>query len=114
MNGSTVMRASRAVHGPDLALLAGIVDQHRRARVDQIEALQCRLSESAPVRREQALAYAALCELDAALARMSDGTYGCCARCRGAIPVERLYMQPVARLCAACRDESLPADGRRS
>ena len=38
-------------------------------------------------------------EIDEALERISDGTYGLCAKCGGAIPEERLAAVPYATLC---------------
>jgi DnaK suppressor protein len=40
--------------------------------------------------------------LDAALARLSSGTYGECQRCGGAIAPERLAARPDAVDCIAC------------
>jgi DnaK suppressor protein len=40
-----------------------------------------------------------LSEIDAALARLDDGTYGRCAACGGPIGVERLEAVPYATLC---------------
>jgi DnaK suppressor protein len=45
-------------------------------------------------------------EIDAALARIDDGTYGTCTRCGQPIPEARLDAVPYAVLCVACkRDE---------
>jgi len=41
-------------------------------------------------------------EVEAALARLDDGTYGSCASCGKAIDDARLSDQPTARTCAAC------------
>lgn len=41
-------------------------------------------------------------EIDAAIRRLSDGTYGTCERCAGPIPPGRLEAQPTARTCVAC------------
>jgi DnaK suppressor protein len=38
-------------------------------------------------------------EIDAALARIDEGTYGVCTRCGGPIPEERLEAVPYATLC---------------
>lgn len=42
-------------------------------------------------------------EIDAALARLEDGSYGMCARCGKAIPEERLDAVPYAILCVDCK-----------
>lgn len=41
-------------------------------------------------------------EIDAALARLSAGTYGICERCGEPISEERLDARPVARVCIGC------------
>lgn len=43
-----------------------------------------------------------LAELDAALVRVADGTYGICVSCGGRIPIERLRLLPAATLCVPC------------
>jgi DnaK suppressor protein len=43
-----------------------------------------------------------LVEIDAALERVSAGTYGICERCGGAIGEGRLEARPVARTCIRC------------
>lgn len=42
-------------------------------------------------------------EIDLAIARIDDGTYGTCAQCGQPIPEERLAAVPYAVLCVACR-----------
>ena len=42
-------------------------------------------------------------EVDGALERIEQGTYGRCENCGKDIPVERLEARPVARLCMACK-----------
>lgn len=42
-------------------------------------------------------------EVDAALDRMDNGTYGRCESCGADIPPERLDARPVARLCLDCK-----------
>jgi RNA polymerase-binding transcription factor DksA len=49
-----------------------------------------------------ARADARLVEIDAALRRIADGSYGMCARCGRAIAAERLDARPEAALCVAC------------
>jgi len=42
-------------------------------------------------------------EIDAALDRIDAGTYGRCAHCGSAIPVERLEFRPFAASCVSCQ-----------
>lgn len=42
-------------------------------------------------------------EIDSALARMTEGSYGTCIDCRGEIGLERLRSQPVAVRCINCQ-----------
>ena|SRR5690554_73896 len=41
-------------------------------------------------------------DVDAALARIADSTYGTCEVCGRPIPVERLEVRPTARTCVGC------------
>lgn len=45
-----------------------------------------------------------LAEVDAALARIEDGTFGTCASCGAAIG-ERLEVRPWAHLCKDCKEK---------
>jgi DnaK suppressor protein len=47
-------------------------------------------------------AEAHLVEIDAALARVADGTYGVCAVCGRPIPEGRLEVRPTATTCVGC------------
>ena len=42
-------------------------------------------------------------EIDVALDRIADGTYGRCTHCGCGIPVERLEVRPFASGCVACQ-----------
>ena len=42
-------------------------------------------------------------EIDSALAKIDDGTYGLCSRCGREIPEERLQAVPYATLCVSCK-----------
>jgi len=42
--------------------------------------------------------------LEAARARIADGTYGVCADCGADIPAARLHAQPAALRCIACQE----------
>jgi DnaK suppressor protein len=42
-------------------------------------------------------------EIDIALAKIKDGTYGVCEQCHNNIPKERLRALPYAALCVQCK-----------
>ncbi|MEW2293295.1 TraR/DksA C4-type zinc finger protein [Streptomyces sp. NPDC006743] len=42
-------------------------------------------------------------EIDAAFARIEDGTYGTCVACAAPVPAERLEILPYTSHCVACR-----------
>lgn len=50
-----------------------------------------------------AMQRAKLADLDAALARFDDGTYGRCVACGIEIPIERLEAAPAAACCVRCQ-----------
>jgi DnaK suppressor protein len=50
-----------------------------------------------------AQASAAVEEIDIALAKIKDGTYGVCEQCHNSIPKERLRALPYAALCVQCK-----------
>lgn len=56
---------------------------------------------------------AELREVEAALVRMKDGTYGACLECGQPIPYARLAANPSAPRCIACQ-EKLEATTRRT
>jgi DnaK suppressor protein len=45
-----------------------------------------------------------LSEIDAALVRMDEGTYGQCTVCHGPIAIGRLQVRPQAPLCIRCAE----------
>ena len=47
-----------------------------------------------------------LAEIDAAIARLEDGTYGVCEQCGQPISDARLRARPVARACITCASAS--------
>ena len=53
-----------------------------------------------------------LSEIEAALARLADGTYGTCVECAAPIPFARLHANPSAARCIPCQ-ERLEAGTRR-
>jgi DnaK suppressor protein len=86
----TVTQAAQlAEHEALVAQLRGVTDP------DSV--LERELAEAGAARAQEALA-----DVDHALARMENGTYGSCEHCGGPIPFERLEAIPSARLCVAC------------
>ncbi|WUH99667.1 TraR/DksA C4-type zinc finger protein [Spirillospora sp. NBC_00431] len=58
--------------------------------------------ERARIEASLTRARARLADIDDALRRLGDGTYGVCEQCGDAIAVERLEARPSARTCFAC------------
>ena len=46
-----------------------------------------------------------LAEIESALQRIEDGTFGICERCEEEISAKRLAARPVATLCIDCKQE---------
>jgi DnaK suppressor protein len=55
---------------------------------------------------------AELTEVEAALARIADGSYGTCSDCGEAIGWPRLNVQPTAERCIACQEKLEARTGR--
>ncbi|MDX3527304.1 TraR/DksA C4-type zinc finger protein [Streptomyces sp. ID05-39B] len=47
-----------------------------------------------------------LAEIEAAFARVGDGSYGTCLGCSRPVPAERLEILPYTRFCVACQRHS--------
>ena len=56
-----------------------------------------------------AQAAAAVDEIDRAIAKIKDGTYGVCEQCYSTIPKERLKALPFAALCVQCKSAGFSA-----
>lgn len=54
---------------------------------------------------------AELVEIDEALKRLADGSFGLCADCTAPIASARLQANPVALRCVACQDKAEHASG---
>jgi len=86
--------------------------EQRRFRIEQLEKLRVDAAEAAAIADEPRLqvtllvesaAEWALSEIDAALQRLEDGSYGICEHCGEPIPWERLDVLLVTRLCTPCQ-----------
>jgi DnaK suppressor protein len=86
--------------------------QQRRFRLQQLEELRMDATEAQATPDEPRLqithvltvaAELALSEIDAALQRLEEGSYGTCERCAEPIPWQRLEVLPMTRLCTPCQ-----------
>jgi DnaK suppressor protein len=108
----TVRTAAPGSITDHLPELRSALEQQRRFRVDQLDELAAAAANSttaADLPRIQVAsavrtaAAAALADIDAALQRLERGTYGTCEQCDAAIPLERLEILPMSRLCMRCQ-----------
>ena len=93
----------------DVQVLSPVeIESFRAQLVESLTAHQSRLDETesdddhelqVAMRRRSA---SAIEEIESAFARIEDGTYGACVKCRGNIRPERLEAVPHAATCAAC------------
>lgn len=110
--------ASAAANAP-LTMIRARLDEQRLFRTDQLEELASNAvgatDTSDGTRRQVARvlrmgAESVLAEIDAALERLADGSYGTCERCLESIPSERLEVLPSVRLCTNCQFLTEAAD----
>jgi DnaK suppressor protein len=102
---------------------AELLEEIRRARQDSVETDRTSFPEvgdlvSASLEKERAFEYGelgvnALREIDNALEKLSEGTYGICELCGKPIGLRRLKVMPSARLCIECKSKE-EASGRKS
>jgi phage/conjugal plasmid C-4 type zinc finger TraR family protein len=95
-------------------LRAEIAEQLRTQDDPRLVGLRNRMEETddwavADMMAEQDIALVSrdlheLAEVEAAIARMADGTYGECSDCGMPIPAARLEAYPTARRCVACQE----------
>jgi DnaK suppressor protein len=103
---------STAKFESQLSTLRAELDQQRRFRVQQLKELAVDAAEAMATADQSRLqvtrlltlaAEAALLDIDAALQRLKDGSYGICERCAEPIRWERLEALPMSRLCTPCQ-----------
>jgi RNA polymerase-binding protein DksA len=92
------------------AAIANLRDSHPGSLDDEVEEVagtsDNHLGETATATLDREIDYTlgensgqVLAEIDRALARIEDGSYGTCRECGKEIPVERLEVYPWASLC---------------
>jgi DnaK suppressor protein len=108
----SVRPTNSAVLEHQLPALQAELDKQRRCRIEQLDELTVHATEAAATRDEcrlqvtrvlQVAAESAVGEVDAALERLENGSYGICERCTEPIPFERLEALPMTRLCTPCQ-----------
>ncbi|MEU9978790.1 TraR/DksA C4-type zinc finger protein [Streptomyces sp. NPDC051014] len=81
------------------------LEHERASRLEQLQAVE----EAGAGAGEQVMSAQkdtirrVLAEVEAAFARVQDGTYGSCRGCSRAIPVERLEILPYTSYCVPCQ-----------
>lgn len=110
MTPSTLPAGGPALTGEQLEILRSMLDQQREFRLDQLRQLDRTggPGELGGIDREitaslVAGARAALRDVELALQRMAEGTYGLCRRCAAAIAPARLEVLPQVTLCMPCQ-----------
>jgi DnaK suppressor protein len=82
------------------------LDQTRVGRLSRMDAMQQQAMDSGMIQRLHVRAR----RLEAALARIQEGSYGVCCECGEAIAQERMAADIAAPFCAVCQQE---IDARR-
>ncbi|MGB8385002.1 MAG: TraR/DksA C4-type zinc finger protein [Dermatophilaceae bacterium] len=106
-------RTSTAVrHRSNLRKIRAELQQRRRFRIEQLHRLSVDATEASASADESRLqvtslltvaAEWALSEIDAALQRLDEGSFGTCERCADPISWQRLEVLPMSRLCTPCQ-----------
>ncbi|MEU0941387.1 TraR/DksA C4-type zinc finger protein [Streptomyces canus] len=84
------------------------LEQERASRLTQLRAID----EARPNAEEQMMSTQkdtirrVLTEVEAAFARVQDGSYGICRTCSKPIPVERLEILPYTPYCVPCQRDA--------
>ena len=123
VNHQTTVESTTHLSAQDLVALRENLREQRLFRQEQLRQLtgpvtsrtEHRLQEQAASQVEVRVKLAAsarmvLADVEAALQRMDDGSYGTGHLCRRAIDRERLMIVPQARYCAHCQQvkEAIP------
>lgn len=116
VNHQTVEENTTRLSAEDLAALRENLHEQRLFRQEQLRLLggpvtsrgEDRLRQRAAAQIEVRVKLAAsarmvLTDVEAALTRMNEGSYGACHLCRRPIERERLMIVPQARYCARCQ-----------
>jgi DnaK suppressor protein len=99
-----------------------LLEAHWRARLERVTELSLAYHDaeathahtgtgppSRPLLRQAVTERRALAEIEAALTRLANGSFGWCERCGAVLPAARLTTVPQARYCGGC-DRAARAD----
>lgn len=84
------------------------LEHERNSRLTQLRAID----EAGPDAEEQVMSAQkdtikrVLTQVEAAFARVQDGSYGLCRDCSRPIPVERLEILPYTKFCVPCQRDN--------
>lgn len=85
--------------------IRALLEAQRTEAVEQREQALAECAQSVPdpvAQRRAADLVVTIEQIDTALARIDEGTYGRCTGCGAEIPQERLELRPFASTCVAC------------
>jgi len=97
-----VLAQLRAQHGGAMSRVESAAEALGSASDDQAQANTERELSFALEERESA----ELIEIDAALKRIADGSFGLCVDCGVSIPAARLHANPTAMRCIDCQTKA--------
>ncbi|MFF5523030.1 TraR/DksA family transcriptional regulator [Streptomyces coeruleorubidus] len=123
MTNQTIGESTTHLSAEDLAALRENLHEQRLFRQEQLRQLagpttsraEDRLQRQTAAQMEVRIKLAAsarmvLADVEAALSRMNEGSYGICHLCRRPVARQRLLIVPQARYCARCQQvkEAIP------
>ena len=85
------------------------LDHERTSRLTQLRAIEETRSdaEEQVMSTQKDAIRRVLAEVEAAVARVADGSYGICLDCAKPIPVERLEILPYTPFCVPCQRKAV-------
>lgn len=102
---STTLDVSAAGRSADWSRFRTLLENHRADCLRERDAVLAELAQSVPdpvAQSRSSILQRTLAEIEAALTRLDEGTYGRCVHCAAAIPEERLELRPFAGQCVTC------------
>ena len=92
----------RAKYLVDSAKTAQELRQQEKDLADEIDRANSEFGYVVELRENERLGFLQQ-KIDAALAKIEDGTYGYCSECSEQIGIKRMAARPVATLCIECK-----------